>query len=41
MFSGIGGFELGIKQVIPDAECVGFSEVDKYTIRFKNEKNIT
>lgn len=29
-FSGIGGFELGIQAVMPDAECVGFSEIDKY-----------
>jgi DNA (cytosine-5)-methyltransferase 1 len=26
MFSGIGGFELGIKK----AKCVGYSETDKY-----------
>lgn len=32
MFSGIGGFELGIQQALPDAECVGFTEVDKYAI---------
>ena len=32
LFSGIGGFEAGIDKVIPDAECVGFSEVDKYAI---------
>lgn len=29
-FSGIGGFELGIQAAIPDAECVGFCEIDKY-----------
>lgn len=29
-FSGIGGFSLGIKQAIPSAECVGYSEIDKY-----------
>lgn len=29
-FTGIGGFTLGIQQIIPDAECVGFSEIDKY-----------
>lgn len=28
MFSGIGGFELGI-----DGECVGYSEIDKYAIQ--------
>lgn len=32
MFSGIGGFELGIQRAMPDAECVGFSEIDKYAI---------
>ncbi|MCP9290025.1 DNA (cytosine-5-)-methyltransferase [Gracilimonas sediminicola] len=29
-FSGIGGFELGIQQSNLKAECIGFSEVDKY-----------
>lgn len=29
-FSGIGGFALAIQRTWPDAECVGFSEVDKY-----------
>ena len=31
--SGIGGFELGIQRVFPEAECVGFSEIDKYAIQ--------
>ncbi len=31
-FTGIGGFSLGIKNVIPDAECIGFSEIDKYAM---------
>lgn len=31
MFSGIGGFEYGISQV-NGAECVGFSEIDRYAI---------
>lgn len=44
MFSGIGGFELGIKQAIPDAKCIGFSEIDKWAIsiykkHFKDHKN--
>jgi len=44
MFSGIGGFELGIKQAIPDAKCIGFSEIDKWAIsiyrrHFKGHKN--
>lgn len=36
MFSGIGGFELGIEQAAADlgmtAECVGYSEIDKHAI---------
>jgi len=32
-FSGIGGFDQGITQVIPEAECIGFSEVDRYAIK--------
>lgn len=35
-FSGIGGFELGIKNTAEElgmtAECVGFSEIGKFTI---------
>jgi len=43
-FSGIGGFESGIEKAIPKAECVGFSEIDKYAIQiyekqFPNHKN--
>lgn len=30
MFSGIGGFEKGIEDSGVPAECVGFSEIDKY-----------
>ena len=30
LFSGIGGFELGIGD---KAECIGFSEIDKYAIQ--------
>lgn len=33
LFSGIGGFELGIHDAFPDAQCVGFSEIDKYAIK--------
>ena len=33
MFSGIGGFELAIHQSFPNAQCVGFSEIDKYAIQ--------
>lgn len=32
LFSGCGMFEAAIKEVFPDAECVGFSEIDKYAI---------
>lgn len=36
MFSGIGGFELGIEQACQtlglEAECVGYSEIDKHAI---------
>ena len=45
MFSGIGGFELGIKDATEDEwECVGYSEIDKYAIQtyeknFKGHKN--
>ena len=43
MFSGIGGFELGLQQSHTDFECIGFSEVDKYaqsiyTRHFPNHK---
>lgn len=30
MFSGVGGFELGIKKAMPKAKCIGFSEIDPY-----------
>lgn len=45
MFSGIGGFELGIQQATQNKwECVGYSEIDKYAIQiyekhFKEHKN--
>lgn len=29
-FAGVGGFSLGIQRAIPEAKCVGFSEIDKY-----------
>lgn len=29
-FSGVGGFSLGIHRAIPNAECVGFSEIDSH-----------
>ncbi len=33
MFAGIGGFRYGIEKAIPNAECVGFSEIDKWAIK--------
>jgi len=44
MFSGIGGFELGIRKAHPDWKCVGYSEIDKYAIQtykrhFPDHKN--
>lgn len=32
-FTGIGGFTKAIEDTIPDAKCVGYSEVDKYAIQ--------
>lgn len=44
MFSGVGGFELGLQNASKEFECVGFSEIDKYASivlkkRFKGVKN--
>lgn len=36
LFSGIGGFEQGIQSVFPDAECLGYSEIDLYAIKIYN-----
>lgn len=33
LFSGIGGFEKAIQDVLPNAECVGYSEIDKFAIQ--------
>jgi DNA-cytosine methyltransferase len=33
LFSGIGGFELAIHRVYPDAQCLGFSEIDPHALR--------
>lgn len=33
LFSGIGGFEVGIQRVFPDAKCVGFSEIDPRSMK--------
>ena len=32
LFSGIGGFEVGLQRVFPNMHCVGFSEVDPEAI---------
>lgn len=37
-FSGVGGFEIAIEKQFPDAECVGYSEIDKFAIQ-TYEKN--
>ena len=33
MFSGIGGFELGIQMASKEVEVIGYSEIDKYAIQ--------
>lgn len=33
LFSGIGGFEIAIHNIFPEAICVGYSEVDKFAIK--------
>jgi len=38
MFSGIGGFELGLKQSNLEHQLIGFSEIDKYAISIFEEK---
>lgn len=43
-FSGIGGFDIAIESVFPDAQCAGFAEIDPYAIgiymaHFPNHKN--
>jgi DNA-cytosine methyltransferase len=30
LFSGIGGFEIAIHNIFPNAECLGYSEIDKF-----------
>lgn len=32
-FSGIGGFELGIQTTLPNSECIGYSEIDRYATK--------
>ncbi len=33
LFSGIGGFELGIQMASKEVEVIGYSEIDKYAIQ--------
>ena len=45
LFSGIGGFEVAIHRIFPDAECVGYSEVKPHAIKvyehhFPGHKNL-
>jgi len=39
-FSGIGGFDEGIRRVLPDAECIGYSEINESAIKVY-EKHFT
>ena len=38
MFSGVGGFEIGIKKAHPDWECIGVSEIDKFSNELLKQK---
>jgi DNA-cytosine methyltransferase len=45
LFSGIGGFEVAIHKIFPDAECIGYSEVkphamEVYKHHFPDHKNL-
>lgn len=45
LFTGIGGFEIGLEKVYPQAECLFYSEIDPYAIKiyqkkFPDHKNI-
>lgn len=45
LFSGIGGFEIAIHSVFPNAECVGYSEISEdaikvYSHHFPSHKNL-
>lgn len=37
LFSGIGGFEVGIHKVFPDAVCLGYSEINPHSIKVYKE----
>lgn len=38
LFSGIGGFEVSINNVFPNAECLGFCEIDNVLSKFYQKK---
>ena len=38
LFTGVGGFELAIHNVLPEARCVGWSEIDKHSIKVFEER---
>jgi site-specific DNA-cytosine methylase len=33
LFTGIGGFEVALHRVFPNAECIGYSEVKPHAIK--------
>lgn len=33
LFSGIGGFEIAINNIFNEAECIGYSEIDKFALK--------
>lgn len=37
LFSGIGGFEVGIHRVFPNATCVGYSEINPNALKIYNK----
>lgn len=37
LFSGIGGFEQGIRQIFPNAKCLGYSEINPSSIKIYEE----
>ena len=45
LFTGIGGFEVAIQSIFPNAECIGYSEIKKsaievYSQHFPEHKNL-
>src|SRR5271170_7620337 len=37
LFSGIGGFEIGIHKMFPKAVCLGYSEIDPHALAVYQE----